>query len=264
MGSGEKEKGNCLSLSVIPKLADNAEVDIPLYTQIHDIFFELLQNGTARPGMTIPGENALALHFEVSRGTIRQALRVLEDNGMILKHQGSGSVVGSLLDNQQTGLQPYVDICRGFCTEEPDRVSVNINYTGAGVWMSKELEVEKGSLLLEAKMTFYCGELACAYSERYVPVRYLEVFHVDSGSRRALNTFLTDQIQRSVARTKSEMTATLNHASELGAEADLPCLLVTEVTYDALNRPLSFNKNYLRGDCYRIASVKRHRISESV
>jgi GntR family transcriptional regulator len=49
--------------------------------------------GSLTPGSRLPGEHELAARFEVSRGTIRQALARLEADGLIEKHPGAGSFV---------------------------------------------------------------------------------------------------------------------------------------------------------------------------
>jgi len=59
--------------------------------------------GALSPGSRLPGEHELAARFDVSRGTIRQALARLEADGLIEKHPGAGSFVsfeGHLLDER--------------------------------------------------------------------------------------------------------------------------------------------------------------------
>ena len=58
----------------IPQLAEPSRRDVQLYVQIYDVLYELIRSGEAAPGSLIPGENLLATHFGVSRGTIREAL----------------------------------------------------------------------------------------------------------------------------------------------------------------------------------------------
>ncbi|MGI8576864.1 MAG: GntR family transcriptional regulator [Nocardioidaceae bacterium] len=59
--------------------------------------------GVLEPGERLPGEHELAARFEVSRGTVRQALARLQDDGLIEKHAGAGSFVafdGHQLDDR--------------------------------------------------------------------------------------------------------------------------------------------------------------------
>jgi len=55
-----------------------------------------LTPGRFRPGDRLPPEQELAGMLGVSRGTLRSALRRLEDAGEIVRRQGSGTFVGSM------------------------------------------------------------------------------------------------------------------------------------------------------------------------
>ena len=55
---------------------------------------ELLRNRLRRDyvnGGRLPGENVIASELGVSRGTVRQALAILEREGVILRQQGTGT-----------------------------------------------------------------------------------------------------------------------------------------------------------------------------
>ena len=53
-----------------------------------------LQTGRHRPGDRLPPEQELSSQLGVSRGTLRTALRRLEESGEIVRRQGSGTYVG--------------------------------------------------------------------------------------------------------------------------------------------------------------------------
>ncbi|CAM3295173.1 GntR family transcriptional regulator [Kibdelosporangium persicum] len=52
-----------------------------------------IQSGRLAHGARLPGENALAARFSVSRNTVRQALTQLGNQGLIATHSGKGSFV---------------------------------------------------------------------------------------------------------------------------------------------------------------------------
>ncbi|MEU6112986.1 GntR family transcriptional regulator [Streptomyces sp. NPDC047117] len=62
-----------------------------------------IRAGARRPGSRLPGEHALTRQFSVSRATVREALRLLAEDGLITTHPGVGSIVtfeGSVLDHR--------------------------------------------------------------------------------------------------------------------------------------------------------------------
>lgn len=73
------------------------------HTQIADALREDIRTGKVRSGRQLPGENALAERFAVSRNTVRAALSELSRAGMIATRSGKGSYVtfdGRPLDGQ--------------------------------------------------------------------------------------------------------------------------------------------------------------------
>jgi len=61
----------------------------------------LLRDGALRPGDRLPSERALAEQFAVSRNTVREALRILEFNGMLVLKRGSTG--GAFVTRPDTG-----------------------------------------------------------------------------------------------------------------------------------------------------------------
>ncbi|MCX5577686.1 GntR family transcriptional regulator [Kaistia terrae] len=67
--------------------------DLPRYHQISNILVERIEKGRYAIGDLLPTEQDLCGEFEVSRYTIREALRRLTDAGLVRRRQGSGSQV---------------------------------------------------------------------------------------------------------------------------------------------------------------------------
>jgi GntR family transcriptional regulator len=75
-----------------------------------------LQTGRHRPGDRLPPEQELSSQLGVSRGTLRTALRRLEESGEIVRRQGSGTYVGrantTTLDEGLEKLVSYSELAR--------------------------------------------------------------------------------------------------------------------------------------------------------
>ena len=63
------------------------------YVQIAGRIREQILGGVYRPGNRLPTERDLGEAFDASRGTIRQALARLTDEGLVRRTQGSGTYV---------------------------------------------------------------------------------------------------------------------------------------------------------------------------
>ncbi|WP_417763683.1 pyruvate dehydrogenase complex transcriptional repressor PdhR [Shewanella sp.] len=65
--------------------------------KISDVIMERLEQmileGSLKPGQKLPPERELALQFEVSRPSLREAIQKLEAKGLLLRRQGGGTYV---------------------------------------------------------------------------------------------------------------------------------------------------------------------------
>lgn len=66
-----------------------------LYRKIARQLTEEISSGSRNPGDKLPGEYQMAKQFQVSRSTIRDALRLLQESGYIEVKNGVGSFVAS-------------------------------------------------------------------------------------------------------------------------------------------------------------------------
>lgn len=64
-----------------------------LYYQVYDILYQDIKNGVYQPGELLPTENELIDKYNVSRVTVRKAMDLLMNDGLILKRRGYGTFV---------------------------------------------------------------------------------------------------------------------------------------------------------------------------
>ncbi|CCN05767.1 putative GntR-family transcriptional regulator [Bordetella bronchiseptica Bbr77] len=76
---------------------------LPLYHKVYLLLKQRLQSGGFALNAAMPGENALAAEYGVSRLTIRRSLEALESEGLIERRQGRGTFAaeGAILSAPQ-------------------------------------------------------------------------------------------------------------------------------------------------------------------
>ena len=67
--------------------------ELPLYRQISNALLSGIREGLFPVGTLLPGELELIERFGSSRHTVREALRVLEDMGIVKRQRGRGTLV---------------------------------------------------------------------------------------------------------------------------------------------------------------------------
>jgi DNA-binding GntR family transcriptional regulator len=65
----------------------------PLYEQLAVVLRQMIASGELRPRDPVPSEKQLQQEHGVSRGTIRRALDILRDEGLVVTIAGRGTFV---------------------------------------------------------------------------------------------------------------------------------------------------------------------------
>ncbi len=66
---------------------------IPAYKQLADYLAAQIETGALRADQPLPSESDLIDASGLARGTVRQAIAVLRDNGLVVTVQGRGTYV---------------------------------------------------------------------------------------------------------------------------------------------------------------------------
>ena len=75
--------------------AEQLDGEFSLYRQVEAILRDQISDGVLRSGDRLPAEEALREEYGISRGTLRQALDVLERDGLIERTRGRGTFVSA-------------------------------------------------------------------------------------------------------------------------------------------------------------------------
>jgi GntR family transcriptional regulator len=65
----------------------------PLYVQLADILRAMIKSGELQPRAAVPSESYLQQEQGVSRGTVRMAVAILRDEGLVVTIGGRGTFV---------------------------------------------------------------------------------------------------------------------------------------------------------------------------
>jgi GntR family transcriptional regulator len=84
-----------MNMSAMGQEASVSEVKLklPLYVQVESALREEIVRGVYPVGSLLPTEDKLCERFSVSRHTVREALRLLREGGLVSSRRGAGTVV---------------------------------------------------------------------------------------------------------------------------------------------------------------------------
>ena len=86
---------------------------LPAYIKIHDQIKKEIDEGIWEIGERLPSERDLAETFEVSRMTLRQAITLLVEEGVLERRVGSGTYVASTrVQEKMRGTTSFTEIVK--------------------------------------------------------------------------------------------------------------------------------------------------------
>jgi GntR family transcriptional regulator len=237
----------------------------PLALQLRDQIWSLVQRGHYRTGDQLPSEQELVTRFGVSRSTVREALKILEEERFILCRHGLGRFVApgvsGVLTEGITNLQSVTEMA----SEQAMPVSTEV------LAMREELPDE----LVRARLALAPG-VAVVLLERIrraggEPVIYsVDIFPrtIVVGELRvedfagSLLAVMEGEWNAALAYSKAVISAvTLEKglSERIGVPDFAPWILLEQVNFTAQDRPVLYSRDYHRGDKFQFHVLRRRR-----
>lgn len=145
----------------------------PLYAQIKSILQDRIQNREYLPGALIPSEFKLTEEFGVSRITIRQALLLLEKEGLVERIQGKGTrvIYPKAIHENLEGIHLFTDVMknRGI---EPGTLYGHIELIYANEEISKVFHIQNNEQLYRLSRIRTGDNVPLAYTICYLSKQF--------------------------------------------------------------------------------------------
>jgi len=145
------------------------EKRLTLWRQIADRLSEEVTAGRFVDGR-LPTEPQLAARFGVNRHTIRRAIGVLADQGLITVEQGLGTFVAKHLE-YLLGRRPRFNADLRSQGREPGRCVLSVATIEADAATASDLRLNRGTSVLQIEMITYADSVAVSYGIHSFPAR---------------------------------------------------------------------------------------------
>ncbi len=238
--------------------------DGPRYRAIVRSLLSDIEAGHYGIGDRLPSEAELCDRFEVSRYTVREALRRLQVQGVIARRQGAGSVVTprpaaprfvNSIDSID-GLMQYAS------STQLDVISVErIIVEGE---QAKRLRCPPNSAWLRIAALRHADDLAqpICYTDLYIAPAFAEVIADIGRERTAVHAMIEQRYGVNVQNVLQDIEAAeadLNLATRLGLKVGAPVLIVRRRYVDDLGNLIELSMNAHPADRFRYEmTLQRH------
>jgi len=237
----------------------------PLAFRLRDELLHMLVDNTYQPNDQLPSEQELVDQFGVGRSTVREALKMLEEERLIYCLHGVGRFVApqptSLLQQDITHLTSITEMAAGLDIPIETRV-LSLAEVPATEPVAKRLQIEPDEPVIRLERTRSASGKVAIFSIDVLP-RALWQGELDPQKfEGSLLRVMEEEwgLELSYSKTTiSAVTLERETSRRIGVPATTPWVLLEQVNYDAQHRPLLDSKDYHRGDQFQFHLLRRRR-----
>ena len=236
---------------------------IRLSSSVGNELAERISSGILTPGSRLPPEPQLALDLGVSRATLREALRSLEDDGLLRRRRGAGTFVTNRprLRNNLDMNFGVTDAIRA-AGREPGTEELRIFEGAASAEESRRLALNAGGQIVIVERVRRADQRPVVFSRDVMAASLV------GGAREALDGLADGSIYGLLRRelgvvvhqgvaNLSPIKADRRVAGKLRVIRGALLLLLRQVDYDERGKPLLYSQAFYLADAFDFSVVRR-------
>lgn len=141
----------------------------PMYIKIHNQIKREIENHDYQVGSKIPAERQLAQKFGVSRMTLRQAIKTLEDEGILEQRVGSGTYVANQkVQEKMSGVMSFTDITHAN-GQTPSSKLISYRFGKPSLSEMERLNLDDKQEVLRMERIRYADDVPICYEVVSIP-----------------------------------------------------------------------------------------------
>ncbi|MES4887332.1 GntR family transcriptional regulator [Streptomyces sp. NPDC096012] len=228
---------------------------VPKYYRIKQQLLAMAQ--ALEPGSAMPAERLLAVRFDTSRTTVRQALQELVGEGRLDRIQGKGTFVAQPKLYRTLQLTSHTEDMRAQGLA-PASQTLDIGEIPADEKLSGLLGVGIGERVLRIERLRLASGDPMAIETTHLSVRRFPGLRQSLAGRASLYTTLAEVYGVHLAEADETIETSLSTPREaqlLGTDVGLPMLLLSRHSRDAEGAPVEWVRSVYRGSRYKFVAA---------
>ena len=152
----------------------------PAYVRIRDQIKREIDEHVWKVGKRLPSERDLAEVFHVSRMTLRQAISLLVEEGVLERRIGSGTFVSSTrVQEKMRGTTSFTEIVKSQ-GKEPSSQLISYRRTIPNEQEVKKLGIQQTENIIRMERIRYADKVPVVYEVASIPERFIKDFKKDA------------------------------------------------------------------------------------
>ncbi len=233
-----------------------------LTTATAEMLRDAIRQGSFPPGSQLPPELELITMLGVSRTTLREALRALEEQRLIVRRRGLGTFVSEQSIRKDLSINFGITEMIRQAGMIPGSRDTQLRTEKATPVLSQALQVARGSPIVVLDRVRTANERAVVWSQDIIPVSILgehaiETLQLESVS---LYNYLEEHLNLQISRGEahlSPVSASAEVAARLDVRVGTPLLYVAQTDYNSEDRPLIHSIEYHVPDAFVFVVARR-------
>ena len=229
----------------------------PIYVKIYEEILHDIEHGKYPTLEKLPSENFFATKFGVNRHTVRQALQLLKEKGVIYSQQGKGNFITNIeipysITNKSSyssiiydlGYEPHSELISAKVVEPTDEVAQALG-------INKKLQV------IEIKLLRYANGIPITFSESYFDAftckDILKNLNLEPFSLYKVLEYTYPDIEITKLSTVFKAMQPTKEISELlKVPLNAPILAYSTISVNQDGQYIEYGTSYSRGDSCKV------------
>lgn len=222
----------------------------PLYINVYDELLLRITKGEFCSGSQLPSEPDLARELGVSRATLRQALALLQDDGLVRNIRGKGNyVLDSVSKQEDVQLDKLSNPMHKCHTSTFDQIDIHYRFDPQ-TEHTKQVLRRDASIVVALERLYRKEGALLAYAFSFMPMQTVESLSLNLNHQASMLEFLENEAYADANHGNIEIkyTHTVNLADrkeKLVGQNE--CFLLLETLYSKTESeyPIMYNKFYI-------------------
>ena len=225
------------------------------YRSIAEDLRREIGEGRFAKAQRLPGERELAEDFGVSRATLRRAVAVLVDEGLLVQRQGAGAFIrraSPMVDQPFSRLVGFSELMRlrGF---QPSSRNLDVGVFLPSPEEMTSLAVGPEESVVRLSRLRLADDVPMAIEHTAAPARFLPAVEKIGPSLYDTLAAAGHPPTRGLQRLRAVLLSD-DDAALLGVPTGSPVLYIQRIAYLADGRGVEFTRSYYRSDTYEFVS----------
>lgn len=217
------------------------------YVTVYNKLFKMINEGFFPEDSRLPSEPELAKELGISRTTLRQALALLQDDGLIKNIRGKGNFIIKKKSPQMSGLEKIGHIIYK-CIESPiDNVEMEFKIEPPSDYITKVLGKKAVAAISMDRWYIYKGD-TMAYTFTIIPIETISSLNIDLNNKEEFLNFIEKDVFNKCNDSTVEIkfSTSGNFATKKHPiYSESKFYLIEEKLYMSSEFPIVVNKHYL-------------------